>query len=320
MLRQSVIRLAVGLNIDSLANSVLERFSRRFQILTYHKVSPDPHPFFAPTYPAVFEQQMQFLATFYRVMPLAELVERSQRGDIPPRSVAVTFDDGYRDNYDFAFPILKKWRIPATIFVATGVIETGETLWHDRIFDAFRFATAEQARREPPAQRQRRLESALDRARRLYGEERRQWLDEVEEQLKPLSPENQASRMLNWSQIREMQSCGVDFGSHTVTHPILSRIPSREMLTEIRESKQLLEERLRIPITSFAYPNGKANDYNQDVQTALRESGYSCAVTARVGINAALGDPFELRRGQPWQEDIDTFRLSFFLQRRGLLN
>src|SRR5678815_1522291 len=120
MLRQSVIRLAVGLNIDDLANSVFERFSRRFQILTYHKVSPDPHPFFAPTHPAVFEQQMQFLATYYRVMPLAELVERSQHGDIPPRSVAVTFDDGYRDNYDFAFPILKKWRIPATIFVATG--------------------------------------------------------------------------------------------------------------------------------------------------------------------------------------------------------
>jgi peptidoglycan/xylan/chitin deacetylase (PgdA/CDA1 family) len=320
MLRQSVIRLAVGLNIDDLANSVFERFSRRFQILTYHKVSPDPHPFFAPTHPAVFEQQMQFLSTYYRVMPLAELVERSQQGDVPPRSVAVTFDDGYRDNYDFAFPILKKWRIPATIFVATGVIETGETLWHDRIFDAFRFATAEQARHEPPAQRQRRLESALERARSLYGEERRQWLREVDEQLKPFSLENQASRMLNWSQIREMQSFGVDFGSHTVTHPILSRIPRHEMLTEIRESKQHLEEQLRVPITSFAYPNGRANDYNEDVKSALRESGYCFAVTTRLGINAPLGNPFELKRGQPWQDDIDIFRFNFFLQRRGLLN
>src|SRR5437867_628433 len=116
----SFAKVAVTLNVDGVANTVVERFyrnargtnrrfSRRFQILGYHKVSPDKHPYFEPILPDIFEQQMQFLKRCYRVMGLQELVERSQRGDVPERSVAVTFDDGYRDNYDYAWPILKKY-------------------------------------------------------------------------------------------------------------------------------------------------------------------------------------------------------------------
>src|SRR5438105_1312928 len=126
MLR-SVAKIAVHFDLDNLANRFVEafysnarngrhRFARRFQVLEYHKVSTDPHPFFAPVHPAIFEEQMQFLSRCYRVMPLLELVERNRRGEVPERAVAITFDDGYRDNYDYAFPILKKFGLPATIF------------------------------------------------------------------------------------------------------------------------------------------------------------------------------------------------------------
>jgi len=165
----------------------VERFSRRFQILVYHKVSPDTHPFFEPTHPVVFEQQMQFLKQCYQIMPLTELVERAKRGDVPDRAVAITFDDGYRDNYEFAFPILKKYGLPATVFVATGAIGTGEILWHDRIFDAFRFASAPRMN----------LQSALNKARELYGENRRRWVETVEQELEPRFPPGYAPYMLS---------------------------------------------------------------------------------------------------------------------------
>src|SRR5215468_412589 len=103
----SIAKVSASLNLDCATNSVVERFSRRFQILGYHKVSPDAHPFFAPIHPEVFERQMRFLKSCYKVVGLHELVNRAARGDVPERAVAITFDDGYRDNYDFAFPILK---------------------------------------------------------------------------------------------------------------------------------------------------------------------------------------------------------------------
>jgi hypothetical protein len=90
------------------------------------------------------------------------------------------------------------------------------------------------------------------------------------------------------------------------------------MLKELLDSKQLLADQLGDTIVSFAYPNGKTPDYNDDVKAALRQCGYSYAVTTRPGFNRAFADPFELRRGQPWQKDIQLFRMSFFLQRRGL--
>src|ERR1051326_2894863 len=95
----SIAKVAVSLNLDRATNTVVERFSRRFQILGYHKVSPEAHPFFPPVHPEVFERQMQFLKSCYRAMPLQELVTRAARGEVPEKAVAITLDDGYRDNY-----------------------------------------------------------------------------------------------------------------------------------------------------------------------------------------------------------------------------
>jgi len=338
---QSVAKLAVTLNLDGMANSLVERcytnrrsvsphFSRRFQILGYHKVSHDPHPSFEPLHPEVFERQMQFLKSCYRVMSLQELVERSTRGEVPQRAVAITFDDGYRDNYDYAFPILKKYQFPATIFVATGAIGTGNRIWHDVVFDAFRFATVDRARLqddaipelvlETPEARQRSLEATLARAKTLYGEGRRNFIEDLEAKLCPNLPPDIHARMLNWDHVREMHTAGIEFGSHTVSHTILSHIPRSEMVKELLDSKRELSERLGTGISSFAYPNGKSTDYNSEAKTVLRECGYSSAVTCCTGFNHVSSDLFELKRGLPWQRDIEVFRFKFFLQRHGLVS
>jgi peptidoglycan/xylan/chitin deacetylase (PgdA/CDA1 family) len=335
---QSLAKVAVRLRIDDAANRLVERlysnqrtvsrFSRRFQVLAYHKVSPDPHPFFEPVEPQAFEEQMQFISSCYRVMALTELIERSRRGEVLERAVAVTFDDGYRDNYEYAFPILKKYKIPATIFVATGAIETGATLWHDRVFDAFRYTTVEHGSLpypevgtlllEPPTACQDSLRRVLYCAKKLYGDNRRRFIDEVELALKPILPRPKENRMLTWNQIRDMHAMGIEFGSHTVTHPILSQLPAEEALKELVDSKAELTHRLKSSIASFAYPNGQPADYNEGIKALLRRAGYTCAVTTTPGFNHVFSDPFEIRRGQPFHKQIELFRLAFFLERHGL--
>jgi peptidoglycan/xylan/chitin deacetylase (PgdA/CDA1 family) len=306
----------------------VERFSRRFQILGYHKISPDQHPFFPPVHPDTFEKHMEFLKTCYKVMGLQELVSRAAQGEVPERAVAITFDDGYRDNYEYAFPILKKYQFPATIFVATGAIDTGELIWHDRAFDAFRFATATHARLkdkdlpelrlETAEAREKSLQSTLVRAKMLYGEKRRHFIDDLESKLRPNLPADRHDRMLTWNQVREMHLAGIEFGSHTVSHTILSCMPKSEMKRELKDSRNALSERLGASVTTFAYPNGKRADFNDEAKVVLRECGYSCAVTCCPGFNHASSDAFELKRGLPWQKEINVFRFKFFLQRHGL--
>jgi peptidoglycan/xylan/chitin deacetylase (PgdA/CDA1 family) len=270
---------------------------------------------------------MRFLSRYYNVMDLAELTERASRGGLPPAAVAVTFDDGYADNYEYAFPILRKYRIPATIFAATGVIGTTNLLWHDRVFDAFRYTTRERAALPYPGlselildsspARHKSLEMTLVKAKGLWGETRTKFVDAVEEALRPSAPST-PTRMLDWNQIREMRRAGIAFGSHTVTHPVLSCLPEAELMTELRESRRQLSEMLDEPVVTFAYPNGKVGDYTERAKILLKECGYKCAVTTVSGFNPSFADPFELKRDLPWDTETDIFRFKFFLQRHGL--
>jgi peptidoglycan/xylan/chitin deacetylase (PgdA/CDA1 family) len=118
--------------------------------------------------------------------------------------------------------------------------------------------------------------------------------------------------------VREMHNAGIRFGSHTVSHPILSRLSREELRKEVCDSKRDIESQLGTPAACFAYPNGKPADYDETAKILLRESGYKCAATTLGGFNTTFQDPFELRRGQPWQSDIDVFRFQFFLERHVL--
>ncbi len=298
--------------------------ARRFQILTYHKVSPDSHPFFPPLHPSLFDQQMAFLKETHQVFFLDELVERQQRGEVPERAVAITFDDGYQDNYTWAFPILSKYRLPATVFLATSAIENRAVLWHDRLFDSFRFARVKQvvlddlgvALNLEGEEAQSAVETVMGKAKELPAALRLRLVDQVEEKLRPDVDPSRRVRMLSWEEIRRMQSSGwIRFGSHTITHPILSRIELSEARWELRESKRELEAQLGVPVQGFAYPNGQPDDFNDAVKQLLSQEGYRYAVTTVFGFNTASDDRFALRRGQPWHHEIELFRLNFFLQR-----
>ncbi len=105
-----------------------------FQILTYHRVNDERDWVFPGTPVQTFREQMEYLRENWHVLTLGEIVERVSSGDLPERTVAVTFDDGYRDNYEQAFPVLSATGVSATFFLATRSITEGVFLWHDRVF------------------------------------------------------------------------------------------------------------------------------------------------------------------------------------------
>jgi peptidoglycan/xylan/chitin deacetylase (PgdA/CDA1 family) len=297
---------------------------RNVQILVYHRVNDDGDALF-PAVPTVqFARQMEYVSEHCSPCSLEEAVERLARNDLPDNAVAVTFDDGYRDNYVHAFPILQRYGIPATIFLASGAIGSGKMIWHDRVFRAFRktqvaaldgFSGIED-RLPVRTREERRFAQArvLQLLWQLADEERLDRIERLEERLAIKDEKESVGLMLDWDEILTMAQGGLSFGSHTISHPILSNLPTRRLREEIEESKKVIEGKIHRPVTGFAYPVGRKQDFDDGVKAIVREAGYQYAVTTIFGVNEAGQDPFELRRGTPWETDIPSFaaKLSWY--------
>lgn len=304
--------------------AVRKRPMYNLQILTYHAINDQHDPFFAGVPVHVFAQQMDYLAHHANVLPLAEAVARMQCKDLPANAVAVTFDDGYRDVYVNAFPIMQAYTIPATIFLATDSIGSGNILWHDRVFSAFRETRDPYLVEYGPkaatyplgttAEKLRTQHEVLGFLRSLDDQERLRWIARLEEQLHVRGREDVLELMLNWGDVQAMARHGISFGSHTVTHPILSKISRDKAVYEVAMSKRVIEEHTGQTVTTFAYPNGRAEDFTRETQEVLQETGYLCALTTIFGTNDCKQDLYALRRGQPWEEDLPTFatKLSWY--------
>jgi peptidoglycan/xylan/chitin deacetylase (PgdA/CDA1 family)/CelD/BcsL family acetyltransferase involved in cellulose biosynthesis len=278
--------------------------SPKFVILTYHRVGSGGVPLYSALDPNAFEAQMRFLRQRYRIVSLDTLAEELSNPGPAEQSVAITFDDGYRDVHTHAFPVLKKYQIPATIFLTADAIDRNTVAWYDRVFLALSVAPGNKLdlllgrpRRfllPTPAARLQVAEEIMSYLRNLLDEARKQFCMELE-RLVPLPVEGLANRMLTWEQIHEMQRTGVSFGSHTLTHPAISRLDPVALEVELRDSKSRLEERLGTPVKDFAYPFGKPADYGR-TSVAVARHGYSTASTTNWGVNIPGVNPYELRR------------------------
>lgn len=288
-----------------------------FGILLYHRVNPDEEPLFPSTAVRVFDAQMHYLARTFRVLPLIEIIERIQQGKrLEPLTIAVTFDDGYRDNYTHAHSVLKKYRLPATVFVATDFTGSNRLMWNDRLAWAVRNTSQEKLRvlaagRErvlPLETREDKVTSLnmiLEYLKTCPEDQKVKLLDELIAGLE-VGKASHDRLMLNWDELRVMAREGWDIGSHTMSHPILTRIELSAVAEELQSSKRLIEQELQRPASLFAYPNGKGTDYNQDIKTAAKEAGYVAAVTTLSGINRCVPDLFELRRWSVWEDHLPT--------------
>ena len=303
---------------------VKRRSEGNVQILVYHRVNDEYDPFFPAVPIQVFAQQMDYLVSNYHVCSLDEAVTRLKTRDVPDKVVVVTFDDGYRDNHAYAFPILKQCAIPATIFLATNSIGTGKILWHDRLFSAFRETkemTLFDYHPEVAICRIRTLDEKLKAMwkvirvlRRMNDVTRDEWLEHLVARLNVPKKCEDKTLMLSWDEVKAMAQHGILFGAHTANHPILSRLDPQRVREEIRASSQAIESNLGVAPKTFAYPNGLRDDFNGTTKALLQEAGFQCAVTSMFGTNDSHQDLFELRRGQPWEHHLPTFaaKLSWY--------
>jgi peptidoglycan/xylan/chitin deacetylase (PgdA/CDA1 family) len=288
-----------------------------FQVLTYHRVNDDDDPFFPAVSTGVFERQMAYIAATYRVMTVEDLADRMVRGALPRNALAITLDDGYRDNLTHAAPILEKHGLPATVFLATGAIGTGEILWFDKLAMAFK-RTQASAFAAPwgvtvplrgPIERLRALETTLRYLKRLSDDDLRRTADSLVKSLILHEASSPEPLMLAWEEVRALIRLGFSIGAHTMTHPILSRVDPKRAWAEILSSRTMIESACGRAPRAFAYPSGRSEDYTEAVTHLVREAGFACAVTTRFGINTRETAPYELCRGGPWEEHLPTYAL-----------
>jgi peptidoglycan/xylan/chitin deacetylase (PgdA/CDA1 family) len=286
------------------------------RILYYHRVNDNQDPFFPAMSTGLFEREMEFLARHYKVISLDQLVDHLD-GSNPETLLAITFDDGYRDNFNHAFPILQRYGLPATIFLTTGSIDSCEPLWFEQVSLALKKTAREDLdlATDPPLRF--RIRTQVERLdcnsriqnflRGLPDADRRQWLARILRALAVEGDEERHGKMLTWDQIRYMQARGIDFGGHTITHPFLSRTTEEEAALEISGCKARIEEVLQHPVRYFAYPSGHEPDVSKSNRDAVRRAGYRAAATTTWGMNDSCTDRMELRRGGPWEESLGLF-------------
>lgn len=257
-------------------------------ILIYHRVSPMRDVWsLKPLSPQRFERQIRYFCRNYDILPLDRLVKYIEQGKpLPEKAVVFTFDDGYKDNYLHAYPILKKYHVPATIFLTTGHIGTGNLFWWDKVSYIIQHTNMVQLNLDEFGSYS--FQSELDRF---------QASSIIKERLKKLSEEKKnflvdkllsisgveipqdlgKGLILSWDEIREMSNDGISFGAHTVNHPILTNLPLEQARREIVQAKKDIEKMIGHQVTAFAYPNG---DFNVDIAELVRKSGFAYAVAA----------------------------------------
>jgi peptidoglycan/xylan/chitin deacetylase (PgdA/CDA1 family) len=260
----------------------------------------------------VFERQLSWLRKRYEVLPLSTLLAGlAGEVELPPFAVAITFDDGFLNNYSVAFPILRSLEVPATIFLATGYIgDPGAMLWTDHV-DSLVFSARPPRLRVPaegafldydvstPFARAVTSEALRNHLKRLSPLEREEQIRALEELLGTHPPGNgndERYGFLSWDQVRVMAGQGIEFGSHTHSHAILSTLSDEELEREIRLSKQAVEEHLGRRCDLFSYPNGTPQDFGPRDQEILQRLGFRAALSQVRGFNAVGENLYGLRR------------------------
>ncbi len=250
-----------------------------------------------------FETHLEYLKNHHRVLSLSETVEFLQTGKtLPPNSVVITIDDGYRDAYEIAFPLLKKFDFEATVYAITDFSDGKCWLWTDLMRYVLLNTTRDLDNR---------LETAAQinaNLKKLPNEEKTAKIKEFAKdfgvEIPKLPPPEFAA--MNWDEAREMDACGIKIESHTVTHPILTNISANELDFELQTSKKRLQEVLNRRVENFCYPNGSLN---KAVEKAVEKAGYKSATTTEYGFNNLQTEKFLLKRIDA-QSSIENFAQS----------
>jgi len=277
----------------------------RLLVLGWHNAQPTP---FFPSAPGAcargLARQLQAVRRLARAVPLDRAVAALAEGrPLPPRAVALTFDDGYRDNLHTALPILRRLGLPATFYLVPGLLDRSARAWWETLAWGFARATATsvewRGRRLPSGASEasrRAMLTVAEEVKRLPRADRDAQIDGLLDALGPRGSEEEVAELfLDWDGARSLAAGGA-VGSHTMHHAILSEEPAAAQAADLAESRRRLEEGLGAPAATLAYPNGTALDYDSDTLAAARAAGYLGAVTTIDGWNDRATPRLELRR------------------------
>ncbi len=303
-LKSNIVR-----NIGPLGGYQIAKYLTRNKprILMYHRFNQNSEHMKVSA--ASFEKQIAYLKKHFNVVALPEIFTLIMQGNsLPPDSIVLTIDDGYRDFYEVAYPILKKYEMTATLYVTTGFIDGNIWLWPDKIEFILENTlhhllrvdingTSEQVMLRNKEDKNAAWLKMVDYCISLPVTERNNFIsvlaDNSDIGLEQKPPVEYAA--MSWKQIRELSDYGINIGAHTQTHPILSKINVDHIEDEINGSKQKIEKMINKPVSCFCYPNGELSDFTPIVKEKVKKSGFLNATVA-FDDGAGWEDPYEIRR------------------------
>lgn len=269
----------------------LSRVRGQAIVFMYHRVLPRPAVASAYVQPGMyvtpetFERHLEFVRTHFEVLSFHELLRkwRDRQWDAAARYCVLTFDDGWLDNYRHAWPLLRAYAMPATIFLPTDLIGTRATLWPERLgrlLSRRAYGTSDD------------WDDQIERAKALGDEERHDFIEALAEDL---GDDGGPTRtLMNWQEVEELSEHGISFGSHTASHANLTRLNGAALDRELCLSLDAIHARSVDAVPVLAYPNGDCTDA---VAAAAKAAGYSAAVTTVPGLEGPRPrDLFRLRR------------------------
>jgi len=313
--RKLKLAISNGVVYSGLADKLKKHKRAAFSILMFHRVVQERDMIFSPNRSMMmsvenFDFILNYIKSKMNPIKLSDVIRyNSQKLDLPPDSIALTFDDGYLDNYTNAFPLLQKYNIPATIFLTTSFISNPNNYfwWDDLEFYVARFNTihSDIKMHHDPAikniinkieeadslEKVKIIKELINSLKRLDECERSYFNERISDKISNL---HKSILMLNWKQVKEMASSRiVEFGSHTENHIYMDKSDPAVIETEIKQSKNIIEREIQEPCVLFAYPNGNKSEKEEHL---LRKYGFKIAVTTNYGHNRVSDDFLNLKR------------------------
>ena len=297
----------------------------KLSILIHHRILSAPDDLAPDTTSEQFDWELAILARYFNVLSLGDAVMHLRQGSLPPRSVCITFDDGYANNATHALPLLKKYDLKATFFIATGFLNGG-MMWNDKIIETIRQIAAPEVDLSSlsslPHSLQQRFKvrtihekhkvviALLNVLRSIPTNKCLQMVNDIVEFLGYVSS---ADLMMTDKQVCSLRESGMEIGGHTVNHSILTKIPAAEALQEIHAGKEYLEKLLGERIRFFAYPNGTPRqDYDASHVEQVEKLGFEAAVSTAWGVASSQISRFQLPRFTPWDQTRGAFMIRMF--------
>tara|TARA_R110000782_G_scaffold19151_1_gene52360 strand:+ start:1551 stop:2594 length:1044 start_codon:yes stop_codon:yes gene_type:complete len=287
------------------------RRRKEVRILTYHRVVDLSRAYDLANVsatPEEFDRQLAYLKKNYDLIRFSDLIEIANGTmSCPRRPLILTFDDGYMDNYEFAFPILKSHGLSAAFFVSTSHIGSNQLFWFEELGFIMRKTKKQSwtlldgsSIEIPETDRGPTLKRLLKLMKDLPNEARVREIEHLRVESEAFDPEkiDAINFPMNWEHLVEMHNNGMDILSHSHTHPILSTLETYEQVEgEISTPKKLIEENIKANCPVIAYPVGRWDSYDERVLKAVQDAGYELACVYENGVNEVPFDrKFELKR------------------------